>query len=210
VRNPLCLWRKADDLAKRQEDTRTWVEALSAALDPPPDGEMPALVPINTTEEDEVMELVLPATPPPVVNYEVDLPRTFASWAAEMEWEDGLRERETAAAAPVSTGPALPAKPPANEDNEAKGRNQYPPPDEDWVLPLRHWRVHLNGGRISRSLVEHVRPQEGTRRRVDRKFLFHARGEEFRVHINKRDEIAISLRPPKKEGNVRSRLTPHK
>jgi len=54
---------------------------------------MPALVPINTTEEDEVMELVLSAIPPPVVNYEVELPRTFASWAAEMEWEDRLREQ---------------------------------------------------------------------------------------------------------------------
>jgi len=57
---PFRLWRKPDDRAKRQEDTRTWVEALSAALDPPPDGERQALVPINTTEEDEVMELVLP------------------------------------------------------------------------------------------------------------------------------------------------------
>jgi len=171
---------------------------------------MPALVPINTTEENEVMGLVLPATPPPVVNYEVELPRTFASWVAEMEWEGRLRERKTAAAALVSTGPALAAKPPAKEDNDAKGRNQYPPPDEGWVLPPRHWRVHVNGGRIPRSLVEHVRPHETTRRRVDRKFLFHAGGEEFRVHINKRDEIAISSRPPKKEGNVRSRLTPHK
>ncbi|XP_070067938.1 uncharacterized protein [Drosophila takahashii] len=189
-------------------------EDLRTTRDPPPDDEMPVLVPIDTPGEDAVMGLALVATPPPIAHSEADLPLMFASWAAEMEWEDRLRERETAAAAPVATKPALPAKPPAKppaeDDSNAKGRPQYPSPDEDWVLPPRHWRIRVSGGRIPRSLVEHVRPQEGTRRRVDRKFLFHAGGEEFRVHINKRDEIAVSSRPPKKEGNVRSQLAPHK
>jgi len=65
------------------------------------------------------------------------------------------------------------------------------------IVPSPHWRNRVEGNRLPRSLVDHISPQERSGRRVDRKFLFRAGEVKFRVHINKRDEITISQRPPK-------------
>ncbi|XP_070144467.1 uncharacterized protein [Drosophila kikkawai] len=89
---------------------------------------------------------------------------------------------------PIKGPPATPA---------AEEKEEYPTADQDWVLPPAHWRIRIAGGRIPRSVVERVQPQEAANRRVNRKFLFYAGPEEFRVHFSKANRITISQRTPK-------------
>jgi len=129
-------------------------------------------------------------------------PTIFASWAEEMDWMEHQQrslELDVVDKRPVPTQDQAEAAPPQDaaalrRDDHAR---QATPEGEEWIVPPPHWRNRLEGNRLPRSLVDHISPQERSGRRVDRKFLFRAGEVEFRVHINKRDEITISQRPPK-------------